>query len=461
MLNCALILAAGEGKRMKSDTPKVLHKVCGKEMVNQVIDTIRKSGILEINVVIGRGAEKVQKATESRGVHYSFQEKQLGTGHAVMCSSEFLEGKKGTVAVFTGDAPLISEESIKKLIEFHKAGGFKATILTSVVDCADGYGRIIRKESGEVCRIVEHKDCSSSELMVKEINSGMYCFDIEYLLNSLDKLSNENSQGEYYLTDVIEILVQEGQKVGAMPIPFEETMGVNSRLQLSQAEKVLRKRINEKHMVNGVTLIDPESTYIDVDVEIGSDTIIYPGNVIEGNTVIGKKCMLYPGSRISNSVIDSEVTIQNSVVQSSRIGEKTSVGPYAYVRPDSVIGKSARIGDFVEIKKSVIGDGTKVSHLTYIGDAEVGKNCNFGCGTVVVNYDGTKKTKTIVGDNSFIGCNTNLISPVVVNKDAYIAAGSTITEDVPAGSLAIARAKQVNKEGWVYRKNSKNINKED
>ena len=461
MLNYALILAAGEGKRMKSDIPKVLHKVCGKEMVNQVIDTIRKSGILEINVVIGRGAEKVQKATESRGVHYSFQEKQLGTGHAVMCSSEFLEGKKGTVAVFTGDAPLISEESIKKLMEFHKAGGFKATILTSVVDCADGYGRIIRKESGEVCRIVEHKDCSSSELMFKEINSGMYCFDIEYLLNSLDKLSNENSQGEYYLTDVIEILVQEGQKVGAMPIPFEETMGVNSRLQLSQAEKVLRKRINEKHMVNGVTLIDPESTYIDVDVEIGSDTIIYPGNVIEGNTVIGKKCMLYPGSRISNSVIDSEVTIQNSVVQSSRIGEKTSVGPYAYVRPDSVIGKSARIGDFVEIKKSVIGDGTKVSHLTYIGDAEVGKNCNFGCGTVVVNYDGTKKTKTIVGDNSFIGCNTNLISPVVVNKDAYIAAGSTITEDVPAGSLAIARAKQVNKEGWVYRKKSKNINKED
>jgi len=461
MINYALILAAGEGKRMKSDTPKVLHKVCGKEMVNQVIDTIRKSGILEINVVIGRGAEKVQKATESRGVHYSFQVKQLGTGHAVMCSSEFLEGKKGTVAVFTGDAPLISEESIKKLMGFHNGGGFKATILTSVVDCADGYGRIIRKESKEVCKIVEHKDCSSSELMVKEINSGMYCFDIEYLLNSLKKLSNENSQGEYYLTDVIGILVEEGQKVGAMAIPFEETMGVNSRLQLSQAEKVLRKRINEKHMVNGVTLIDPESTYIDVDVEIGSDTIVYPGNVIEGNTVIGKKCMLYPGSRISSSIIENEVTIQNSVVLSSRVGENTTVGPYAYIRPDCLIGKSARIGDFVEIKKSVIGDGTKVSHLTYIGDAEVGKNCNFGCGTVVVNYDGTTKTKTIVGDNSFIGCNTNLISPVVVNEDTYIAAGSTITEDVPAGSLAIARAKQVNKEGWVYRKKPKNINKED
>jgi len=461
MLNYALILAAGEGKRMKSETPKVLHKVCGKEMVNQVIDTIRKSGISDINVVIGRGAEKVKKATESRGVHYSFQDKQLGTGHAVMCSSEFLEGKKGTVAVFTGDAPLISEESIERLIGFHNGEGCKATILTSVVGCADGYGRIIRKESGEVCRIVEHKDCSSSELLVNEINSGMYCFDIEALQESLGKLSNDNAQGEYYLTDVIGILVSEGQKVGAMPIPFEETMGVNSRLQLSQAEKVLRKRVNEKHMVNGVTLIDPESTYIDVDVEIGPDTIIYPGNVIEGDTVIGEKCMLYPGSRISGSIIGNEVTIQNSVVLNSRIGEKTTVGPYAYVRPDSVIGSSARIGDFVEIKKSVIGDGTKVSHLTYIGDAEIGRNCNFGCGTVVVNYDGTNKCRTVVGDNSFIGCNTNLISPVVVHEDTYIAAGSTITDDVPAGSLAIARARQVNKEGWVYRKNSNKINKED
>lgn len=461
MLNYALILAAGEGKRMKSEIPKVLHKVCGKEMVNQVIDTIRESGIMDINVVIGKGAEKVKKATESRGVHYSFQDKQLGTGHAVMCSSEFLEGKKGTVAVFTGDAPLITQESIEKLIEFHNAEGCKATILTSLVDCADGYGRIIRKDSGEVCRIVEHKDCSSSELQVKEINSGMYCFDIENLLESLGKLSNENVQGEYYLTDVIGILVEEGKKVGAMPIPFEETMGVNSRLQLSQAEKVLRKRVNEKHMVNGVTLIDPESTYIDVDVEIGSDTIIYPGNVIEGNTVIGGKCMLYQGSRICDSVIGSEVTIQNSVILSSSIGEKTTVGPYAYVRPESVIGKSVRIGDFVEVKKSVIGDGTKVSHLSYIGDAEIGKNCNFGCGTVVVNYDGTKKTKTIVGDNAFIGCNTNLISPVKVAEDTYIAAGSTITEDVPAGSLAIARARQVVKEGWVYKKNSNKINKED
>lgn len=454
MYNCALILAAGEGKRMKSDTPKVLHKICGKEMVNQVIDTVKKSGITEINVVVGIGAEKVKEATGSRGVHYSFQESQLGTGHAVMCSSEFLEGKQGTVAVFTGDAPLISEESIEKLLQYHNSGKYKATIVTSVVGCADGYGRIIRKDNNEVCRIVEHKDCSSSELQVKEINSGMYCFDIQYLLRSLSKLGKDNAQGEYYLTDVIGILVGEGQSVGAMPVPFEETMGVNSRLQLSEAEKVLRKRINTKHMVNGVTLIDQDSTYIDVDVEIGRDTIIYPGNVLQGKTAIGERCNLYPNSRISDSTIGHEVTIQSSVILESSIGEKTTIGPFAYIRPASVIGKSARIGDFVEIKKSLIGDGTKVSHLTYIGDAEVGKNCNFGCGTVVVNYDGKEKCKTVIGDNAFIGCNTNLISPVSVSDDTYIAAGSTITDDVPAGALAIARAKQINKEGWVYKRNS-------
>ncbi|MGE5628184.1 MAG: bifunctional UDP-N-acetylglucosamine diphosphorylase/glucosamine-1-phosphate N-acetyltransferase GlmU [Solirubrobacterales bacterium] len=455
MFNCAVILAAGEGKRMKSIIPKVLHKVCGKEMVNQVIDIVRKSGINDIDLVIGRGAELVKKATESRKVHYSLQEKQLGTGHAVMCSSEFLKGKKGTVAIFTGDAPLISEESVVKMLEVHNEGDFKATILTSIVDCAEGYGRIIRKSKGDVFKIVEHKDCSNEELQVKEINSGMYCFDIEALLGCLDKLNNNNAQGEYYLTDVIGILETAGSKIGAFPIPFEETMGVNSRVQLSQAETVLRKRINEKHMVNGVTLIDPVNTYIDVDVEIGNDTIIYPGNVIQGNTIIGSDCILYPNSRISDSIIENGVNIQSSVILQSKVGEKTTVGPFAYIRPESTIGKSARIGDFVEVKKSTIGDNTKVSHLTYIGDAEIGENCNFGCGTVVVNYDGKIKTKTIVGNNSFIGCNTNLIAPVKVNDNTYIAAGSTITEEVPEGALAIARARQVNKEGWVYKNNKK------
>lgn len=315
-----------------------------------------------------------------------------------------------------------------------------------------GYGRVIREASGEVKKIVEHKDCNEKELNVKEINSGMYCFDIEELLLSLNQLNNNNSQGEYYLTDVIEIMKNNKKKVGAMVVPFDEIMGVNSRVQLCEAEKVMRNRINHKHMINGVTVIDPESTYIDSDVEIGNDTIIYPGNVIQGKTTIKENCTLYSNSRILNSIIESGVKIENSVILESYVGENTTVGPFAYIRPESVIGKSARIGDFVEIKKSTIGDKTKVSHLTYIGDAEVGSECNFGCGTVVVNYDGQKKQKTIIGNNSFIGCNTNLISPVKVNDNTYIAAGSTITKEVPEGSLAVARAKQVNKEGWVCRR---------
>ncbi|NEZ47673.1 bifunctional UDP-N-acetylglucosamine diphosphorylase/glucosamine-1-phosphate N-acetyltransferase GlmU [Clostridium niameyense] len=452
MYNCAIILAAGKGKRMKSSLPKVIHKVCGKEMVNHVIDNVRKAGIEDVNLVIGKSADKVKENTKDREVTYSFQSEQLGTGHAVICAKDFLKDKKGVVAVFTGDAPLITEETIKELFSFHEENCFSATLVTSTVNNPTGYGRVIREASGEVKKIVEHKDCNEKELNVKEINSGMYCFDIEELLLSLNQLNNNNSQGEYYLTDVIEIMKNNKKKVGAMVVPFDEIMGVNSRVQLCEAEKVMRNRINHKHMINGVTIIDPESTYIDSDVEIGNDTIIYPGNVIQGKTTIKENCTLYSNSRILNSIIESGVKIENSVILESYVGENTTVGPFAYIRPESVIGKSARIGDFVEIKKSTIGDKTKVSHLTYIGDAEVGSECNFGCGTVVVNYDGQKKQKTIIGNNSFIGCNTNLISPVKVNDNTYIAAGSTITKEVPEGSLAVARAKQVNKEGWVCRR---------
>lgn len=452
MYNCAIILAAGKGKRMKSSMPKVLHGVCGKEMVNHVIDNVRKANIEDVNLVIGKGSETVKEHTKDRNVTYSMQEQQLGTGHAVICAEEFLRDKKGTVAIFTGDAPLITNETIQELFKFHNNGGFAATLISSIVQDPTGYGRIIRESSGEVKKIVEHKDCNQEELNVNEINSGMYCFNIEVLLSSLKSLNNNNSQGEYYLTDVIEIIKKSGDKVGAIVVPYEEIMGVNSRVQLSEAETVMRKRINHKHMVNGVTFIDSESTYIDVDVEIGQDTKIYPGCVVQGNTKIKEKCMLYSNSRIYNSIIESGVIVENSVILESHVGEGTTVGPFAYIRPETKIGKSARIGDFVEIKKSTIGDNTKVSHLTYIGDAEVGSKCNFGCGTVVVNYDGQKKQKTIIGNNSFIGCNTNLISPVKVNDNTYIAAGSTITKEVPEGSLAIARSKQVNKEGWLDKK---------
>lgn len=451
MYKCSLILAAGQGTRIKSDLPKVLHKVCGKEMVNHVIDTMRKANIEDINVIIGKGADLVKEKTSSRNVSYALQEEQLGTGHAVKCAIDFLRGKKGVVGVFCGDAPLIKAETVDNLFKTHIENKNSATLLSSIVEDPTGYGRVVR-ENDEVLKIVEHKDCTEEELKINEMNAAIYCFDIEKLLNSLDKLSNNNNQGEYYLTDVIGILKEEGNKVGAVTIDYEETIGVNSRIQLAEAEGILRNRINSRHMINGVTLIDPSTTYIGDDVEIGRDTIIYPGNVLEGNTKIGEGVILYPNSRISNSIILNNVEIQSSVIIDSQIGERTTVGPFAYIRPESVIGSGARIGDFVEIKKSTIGNNTKVSHLTYIGDASVGENCNFGCGTVVVNYDGQKKYKTTIGNNSFIGCNTNLVSPVNVEDNTYIAAGSTITNDVKEGELAVARAKQRNIEGWVTKK---------
>lgn len=452
MYKSALILAGGSGKRMKSNLPKVLHKVCNKEMVNHVIDTMRKAGLDDINVIVGKGAELVKEATVQKNVTYSLQAEQLGTGHAVICAKEFLKNKVGIVTIFAGDAPLITEDTVKRCIDFHINGGFRATLLTSILEDPSGYGRIIRNSEGNVEKIVEHKDCNEEELKIKEVNAAMYCFDIESLVGGLDKINNDNAQKEYYLTDMVEILKSAGEKVGAMAINFEETLGVNSRTQLSEVEKIMRNRINKKHMENGVTIIDPQNTYIGADVKIGNDTVIYPGNVLEGNTVIKENCMLYPNSRITDSIINSGVTIQSSVILESVIGSDTTVGPFAYIRPESVIGEHARIGDFVEIKKSQIGNNTKVSHLTYIGDAEVGSGCNFGCGTVVVNYDGKTKHKTVIGNDSFIGCNTNLVSPVTIEDNTYIAAGSTITDTVPRNSLAIARAKQVVKKDWVIKK---------
>ena len=451
MDKCAIILAAGQGTRIKSNIPKVLHKVCGKEMVNHVIDNMREAEIEDVNVIIGNGSELVKESTKDRNVSYSLQEEQLGTGHAVKCAKEFLQGKDGVVAVFTGDAPLTRIETIKKLVDEHIKKGNKATLLSAYVDDPTGYGRIIRYGE-EVLKIVEHKDCNEEELKVNEMNAGMYCFDIKSLLSSLEELNNNNVQGEYYLTDVIGILKSKGEKVGALLTDYEDTLGVNSRAQLAEAERVLRKRINQFHLDNGVTLIDPNTTYIGVNAIIGKDTVIYPNNIIEGNTKIGEGCTILQNSRIKDSIIEDNVEIQASVILDSKIGKNTTVGPFAYIRPESTIGEGVRIGDFVEVKKSSIGNETKVSHLTYIGDAEVGSGCNFGCGTVVVNYDGKKKNKTIIGDHSFIGCNTNLISPVEVQDNTYIAAGSTITSTVEEGDLAVARAKQRNIKGWVKKK---------
>ena len=445
----AIILAAGQGTRMKSKLYKVLHPVCGKPMVQHVIEQVKQLQIEEIVTIIGHGAELVQKKLGD-SCQYSLQAEQLGTAHAVMQAESVLANKKGTTLVICGDTPLITAETMRALVTLHEESGAKATVLTAHANQPDGYGRVIRNKQGLVEKIVEHKDASTEERAVKEINTGTYCFDNEALFQALKQVSNENVQNEYYLPDVIEILKSAGQPVTAFQTQnFEETLGVNDRFALSQAEQIMRKRINEAHMRNGVTIIDPATTYIESDISIGQDTIIFPGTMIAGQTVIGEDCLIGPHSEIKDCEVGNRTEIRQSVAESSSIGNEVKIGPFAHIRPQSEIHDSVKIGNFVEIKKSVFGQGSKASHLSYIGDAEVGKDVNIGCGSITVNYDGKNKFLTKIEDGVFIGCNSNLVAPVTVGKGAYVAAGSTITKDVPGEALSIARARQINKEDYV------------
>ncbi|MFE4708906.1 bifunctional UDP-N-acetylglucosamine diphosphorylase/glucosamine-1-phosphate N-acetyltransferase GlmU [Peribacillus simplex] len=445
----AIILAAGQGTRMKSKLYKVLHPVCGKPMVQHVIDQVNQLQIEDIVTVIGHGAEKVQEQLGD-SCKYALQEQQLGTAHAVMQAESALSVKSGTTLVICGDTPLIKAETMKELIALHEQSQAKATILTAYADNPAGYGRVLRGEGGLVEKIVEHKDATDEERYVKEINTGTYCFDNQALFSALKKVSNENVQGEYYLPDVIEILKEEGEVVTAFQSSdFEETLGVNDRVALSQAEQILRKRINETHMRNGVTIIDPLTTFIEADVQIGQDTVINPGSFIKGKSIIGQDCLIGPNTEISNCEIGDGTEVLQSVVHESSIGSFVKIGPFAHIRPQSDIKDSVKIGNFVEIKKTVFGEGSKASHLSYIGDAEVGENVNIGCGSITVNYDGKNKHLTKIEDNVFIGCNSNLVAPVTVGEGAYVAAGSTITQDVPQEALSVARARQVNKEDYV------------
>lgn len=442
----SVILAAGMGTRMKSETPKVLHEVCGKPLCGWVIDASKNAQA--VMLVVGHKAELVKEKIGDT-VEYALQAEQKGTGHAVMQAADFIAKNDGYTVILNGDTPLVTAQTIEKAIAYHEESKNSATVITARLDNPFGYGRIIRDENGNVLKIVEQKDASESEKAVDEVNSGMYVFDSQKLVYALSKLTPNNAQGEYYLTDTIEILLGEGNKVGAYVIDDnDEIRGINDRVQLAEAAKIMRARINEKHMRNGVTIISPETVYIEADAEIAADTIIEQSVIIKGNTKIGKNVLIGAGSRIESSVIHDGASVISSVITEGEVGEDTHVGPFAYMRPNSKVGKNVKVGDFVEIKNSTIDDGTKISHLTYIGDSDVGKNVNFGCGTVTVNYDGKKKYRTTIGDNSFIGCNTNLVSPVTVEEGAYIAAGSTITDDVPEHSLAIARARQVVKTDW-------------
>ena len=447
-----IILAAGEGKRMYSKVPKVLHKVCGLPMVEHVINCAREVSGAEPVVVIGHGAEQVRK--EVTGVKFVMQERQLGTGHAVMQAEEYIND--GDMLILYGDTPLLRPETLLEMHEMHRAEGCSATILTSDIDDPTGYGRIIRIGEKLIEAIVEDKDADSSTKLIKEINSGIYFFDGKELREALGHLKNDNTQGEYYLTDVIGIMREKGLKIGAFKIKnAEDILGVNNRYQLSEVNKIMQRRIVKKLMLEGVTIIDPDSTYIEASVTVEKDVTIYPGCILEGNTVIQEDSVIGPYTRIKDGKIDRGVKIQNSVVLESSIGEGTSIGPFAYLRPGNKIGKHAKVGDFVEMKNSTFGDNSKASHLTYVGDGDVGSNVNLGCGVVFVNYDGKNKYRTYVGDNSFVGCNVNLVAPVRVNENTYVAAGTTVTKDVPQDSLAIGRARQENKEGWVTKRKNK------
>ncbi len=411
----AIVMAAGKGTRMKSKKSKLVQKIFGKEVVRRAVENAKNAGVQDIVAVVGYQKEEVM-AVLGDTVKYAFQEDMMGTGHAVLMAKEYLKGKKGKVLVLNGDVPLIRPETLNKLIEKSIENKEYATLLTAIYDNPKGYGRIIRDEGGNVLAIVEEKDTTDEQKEIKEINAGIYCFDIEELLSALEEIKPNNAQGEYYITDVIGIMNKKGLKTGAVVVEDNtEILGINDRIQLEMLTKVLQMRINTEHMKKGVTIEDVNTTYIYDDVKIGMDTVIHPNTTIKSDVEIGEDC---------------------------------EIGPNAYIREGCKLANNVKIGNFVEIKKAIIGEGTKVPHFIYLGDCEVGEKCNIGCGTITCNYDGFHKSKTKIGNHSFIGSNSNLVAPVNIGNETFIAAGSTITDDVPDYALAIARQRQTNKEDW-------------
>jgi len=411
----AVVLAAGKGTRMKSEKSKLVHKIYGKELVRRVVETAQKSGVEDIITVVGYKKEQVQLVLGDT-VKYAYQEEMLGTGHALMQAEEYLKNKHGKVVVLNGDVPILRPETIKDLVKKSIENKEYATLLTAIYNNPTGYGRIVRDIGGSIKEIVEEKDATEEQRKIQEINAGIYCFDIQELLKALKKIKPNNIQKEYYLTDVVKIMNEEGLKTGAFIVKDNtEILGVNDKMQLELLTKVLKLRINQEHMKNGVTIEDIDNTYIYDDVVIGTDTVIHPNTTIKNDVVIGKDCEL---------------------------------GPNAYIREGCRLADKVKVGSFVELKKAIVGEGAKIPHLSYMGDCEIGAKTNVGCGTITCNYDGFHKSKTIIGENSFIGSNVNLVAPVTLGKNSFIAAGSTITNNVPDDSLAIARERQTNKEGW-------------
>ena len=445
----AVILAAGKGTIMKSKLPKVLHKIGGKPMLQHVLDAADAAGAARKVVVVGHEAELVE-AMVGEQAQMALQAEQLGTGHAVMQTEAVLKDFCGTVMIICGDTPLLEAAELKKFYEGHVASQAAATVLTAFMDDPAGYGRIIRDADGNVLGIVEEKDAVLEQKAIKEINTGIYCVEAPLLFEVLAILTCDNAQGEYYLTDVLAKLNAMGKKVGGVATADSDMiMGINSRRQLAEAENIMRQRILNKLMDDGVTIMDPASTFIEKGVEIGQDTVIYPYTWLEGTTKIGEDCQIGPNVRLTNVRIGNTAELQFVYGHDCEVQDNVVIGPYVHLRPYTVIGDNVKIGNFVEVKNSHVGTGSKLPHLSYIGDSDIGSSVNIGCGCITVNYDGKKKHRTIIEDNAFVGCNSNMVAPVTIGAGAYIGAGSTITKDVPGDDLGIARAKQKNIEGWA------------
>ncbi len=445
-----VLLAAGLGTRMKSGLAKALHPLAGKPLVRHALSAAAALGPAKTVVVLGHQAEAVRLACEGFGAEFVMQHEQLGTGHAVRQAEAAIAGASGPVAVLCADTPLITPETLKDLIDHHVRSRASVTLLTTIADDPFGYGRVIRRRNG-VSAVVEEKDATKAQKKIAEVNAGIYCFEKKFLLAALAGIGNRNTQGEYYLPDTIALARKKRLKVAALLCAdSREVLGVNSRLDLSRAEEILRQRTNERWMLAGVTMPDARSVFIGSDVKLGRDVTLHPNVTLEGTTSIDDGSTVHQGSRITDSVIGKGVTIKDhSVIEESTVADGASVGPFAHLRPGAVLRERAKIGNFVEVKKSVIGEGSKANHLSYIGDATVGKDVNIGAGVITCNYDGFEKHRTVIGDNVFVGSDAQLVAPVTVGKGALIAAGATITKDVPADALAISRPRQENKEGFA------------
>jgi bifunctional UDP-N-acetylglucosamine pyrophosphorylase/glucosamine-1-phosphate N-acetyltransferase len=449
-----VVLAAGQGTRMKSSVPKVLHKIAGLSLIDHVLRAADTVGPASVTVVVGHKADVVRQHLSGRDrLRFALQEPQMGTAHALQQAETALAGQTGTAILLSGDAPFISPATLRRLIDVHRGANAAATVVTATAERPHGYGRIVRSE-GRIVRIVEERDASPAERQIQEINSGIYAFDLAPLFEALRGIAAQNAQGEYYLPDLVGIYRRRQLPVEALLIDnVQEILGINSRAELADMSTLLRQKKNAEAMAAGVTLVDPATTYIDGDVEIGADTVIHPGVVLEGRTRIGANCEIQAHVRIADSTLGDHVTVNNfCLIVGARVADGASVGPFAHLRPETVVGEKARIGNFVELKKTTMGPGSKANHLAYLGDATIGANVNIGAGTITCNYDGVRKQQTVIDDGAFIGSDSQLIAPVTIGEGAYVGSGTTVRQDVPPGALAVSAGKQRNIEGWVERK---------